>query len=120
MPAAYAGGAMVLQELTREQRLSLVPEEAYRIFFTEAPEAALVLENETIVDCNDRALDLFGYEVKTEIVGKSTADLSPAQQPDGADSRRKMQDVIHAALQGARQTTNLRVDLVLMNMNLKL
>ena len=49
------------------------------------------------------ALEMFGCQNREEIVNHSPWEFSPAQQPDGSDSKEKAFSYIHAALQGTPQ-----------------
>lgn len=60
-------------------------EERYRALFESAGEAILV-SRETVVDCNSRALGLFGA-TREQILGRYPSDFSPEFQPDGSNSR---------------------------------
>ncbi|MBP8039675.1 MAG: PAS domain S-box protein [Aeromonadaceae bacterium] len=53
------------------------------LLFTRDPEALL--------DCNSATLAIFGATSKTELIGKTTADLSPPWQPNGKESAQAMQ-----------------------------
>jgi PAS domain S-box-containing protein len=61
-------------------------EARYRGLFDAAGDGILILRGEAIVDCNDRALEIFGAE-RSELLGKTPWELSPPRQPDGSDSR---------------------------------
>lgn len=60
-------------------------ERRYRTFFEASPDAILILENETIIDCNLRSEEVLQYR-RVELVGQPIACLfpqtqSPAQVP---------------------------------------
>src|SRR5690554_2746108 len=56
----------------------------------------LVMQNLQIISCNDRAIEIFGYE-KEEFIGKTPFDLSPEEQADGTASREKWEKIVHNA-----------------------
>lgn len=60
-------------------------EERYRALFEAAGEAILV-SRDTVMDCNSRALRLFGAS-REQILGHHPWDFSPEFQPDGIESR---------------------------------
>jgi diguanylate cyclase (GGDEF)-like protein/PAS domain S-box-containing protein len=50
------------------------------------------------IDCNQRALDLYGLSSKELFLGKRPADFSPPTQPDGRDSQEASRKYIQEAL----------------------
>ncbi len=75
----------------------------YRKIFNASNDGILILDNEIIIDCNDRALTLFGVENKSEIIGKSPVDFSPEMQ-DNESSTTRARQYIHETLLGIPQT----------------
>ena len=73
-----------------------------RAIFDQATSAIFTFNDETIVDYNTSALQLFGVS-SDEIVGKIPFDFSPPTQRDGRNSRKKGEEVINLALQGDSQ-----------------
>jgi PAS domain S-box-containing protein len=62
-----------------------------------------VLDGEAFVDCNSRAVQMFGCDDKRGIIGHSPAGFSPAAQPDGRGSPAAMTERTRAALSGKPQ-----------------
>jgi two-component system cell cycle sensor histidine kinase/response regulator CckA len=62
-------------------------EEHYRTLVHNAPEALVVLDVDKgiFIDCNDKALQLFGLS-RQELLGCGPANVSPELQPDGRPS----------------------------------
>jgi len=56
-----------------------------------------VIEGERIILCNQKALKVFGYEKKEELLGLTPYSLSPANQPDGSSSVVKGREMINKA-----------------------
>ncbi len=56
--------------------------------FNTASDAILLLQDYKIVDCNKKALELYGVE-HDELIGKYPYDFSPDMQPDGQNSVEK-------------------------------
>ncbi len=75
--------------------------EAYESLFGDAELAVFVLA-EDIVDCNDAACRLFGFQRK-ELVGRPPLVLSPPLQPDGSDSAASARERAASALAGLPQ-----------------
>jgi PAS domain S-box-containing protein len=74
------------------------PEGTLSLFFENSPDAILLIDNGAFVDCNQAAVDMFRCAVKHELLSLSPSDLSPANQPDGASSSTKVNEMITAAL----------------------
>jgi PAS domain S-box-containing protein len=77
-------------------------ETKYRSLFEAANDAIFLMRGEYFIDCNARAVDLFGCP-KEKIVGYSLLHFSPQRQPDGNDSRARALEFIHQALVGQKQ-----------------
>jgi len=62
----------------------------YHIGFCELidlfPSGLYVIRDEVIIDCNQTALEMFGFSDKSEILGKKPYELSPELQHDGSPS----------------------------------
>lgn len=58
----------------------------YRFFFDKSPNPVLLLLEDEITDCNNAALELFGYEEKDDIIGTTVIELSPKKQWNGKPS----------------------------------
>jgi len=73
----------------------------YKTLFENANDTILLIEKETILDCNPAAQKLLGRS-KDNIVGKSLIDLSPKNQPDGANSKKKLDEKLEKALENEK------------------
>jgi PAS domain S-box-containing protein len=58
-------------------------DERFRILFERSSDAHLLLDETGVIDCNDATLRLLRRVRKTEVLGRSSAELSPTRQPDG-------------------------------------
>ena len=76
----------ISQQVAAEANIS-ESEAQFRGAFEGTQDALLLLTPDGIFDCNQRALDLFGFAHKSEMVRLHPADISPARQPDGGSSR---------------------------------
>ncbi len=67
----------------------LESENRYKVLFNSASDAFLLIKNNKFVQCNHRALKMFGCTRK-ELIGRTPYNFSPPQQPDGQNSREKI------------------------------
>ena len=74
-------------------------EERYRTLFENADDAIFLMDRETFIDCNKKALEFFGCTYN-QLIGTRATDHSPIIQPDGTDSATKNQALINHALEG--------------------
>lgn len=63
----------------------------YKALFDQSVESIFLLKDHQIVDVNQQALDLFGFEDKSELIGKTPLDISPSEQRDGRSSKEFIQ-----------------------------
>lgn len=78
-------------------------ETRYRILFEEAGDGIFILENEKIVDCNQKALTLFGCH-RDQLIGKTPFDFSPETQPSGKNSKLEAIKRVAGARAGKHQS----------------
>ncbi|MFT5533759.1 MAG: diguanylate cyclase (GGDEF)-like protein/PAS domain S-box-containing protein [Burkholderiaceae bacterium] len=83
----------------------------FRTLFTHSGDATMLREDEQLIDVNPATLALFGYPSKTDMVGHTSATMSPPQQPDGMASAEKS----HAMQELVRQKGNHRYDWLYVN-----
>ncbi|MBD2092678.1 PAS domain S-box protein [Microcoleus sp. FACHB-1515] len=74
-------------------------EAKFRSLFEQSADALMLAENGVIFDCNQAAVELFGWQDKTEFLPLHAAELSPKYQPDGRASFEKAADMIALAQQ---------------------
>lgn len=77
-------------------------EERYRSLFEHANDAILLIGENEIIDCNQKAEEMFGANLD-QIIHKSPSDISPETQPDGTGSREKEQQLISRTFSGEAQ-----------------
>jgi diguanylate cyclase (GGDEF)-like protein/PAS domain S-box-containing protein len=78
-------------------------EAKYRTLYEHANDAILLLQEDIIIDCNSRALQMFQCS-REQIVGRSPLFFSPSRQPDGRDSEEKALEKDSAVLAGIPQS----------------
>lgn len=72
-------------------------ESRFRSFFEESADPFLLLDGNSVVDCNPAAQKMFHCPDKDLIVGKTIEALSPQRQADGSVSSRKVRILLSAA-----------------------
>jgi PAS domain S-box-containing protein len=70
----------------------------------------LLMEYDRFIDCNRRAVEIFGCKTKDEIIGKTPYDFSPPFQPDGVSSKIKALEKISMALREPQMFEWLHLD----------
>jgi PAS domain S-box-containing protein len=97
----HGGSVWLAEDISKqvEDKAALSESEArFRGAFEGTQDALLLLTQDGIFDCNQRAVELFGFSHKSEMFQLHPADLSPAKQPDGEDSRKMALSLIQTAL----------------------
>ncbi len=80
------GVVLDISEIMRREKEIHESEARYRILFDHSFDAVTVFENEKIVQCNTRAVELYRADNKTRLQGLSPFSLAPDFQPDGTPS----------------------------------
>ena len=78
-------------------------EERFRNLFETANDAILLLDGNTFVDCNARAVEMYGCDARNDLLNHTPMEFSPAQQPDGRNSMEKASENINLALSNRPQ-----------------
>jgi len=84
----------------------------YRSLFETAGDAILIMDRDRCIDCNSKALTLYGSS-RDEIIGATPDRFSPLRQPDGRDTQQAALAYIEAAISGEPQLfewQNCRLD----------
>lgn len=106
---ATANAALRAQIAERERVENFVrhSEAKYRTLFESASDAIFLMQAEHFVDCNARALSMFGCE-RQQIIGQTPMRFSPPRQSDGRTSDEHAQERIQLALAGTPQSFEWR------------
>ncbi len=75
----------------------------HRMLFTSATDAIVIMEDGQCVECNPRAVELYGLKDASEMIGRSPIDFSPEFQEDGQRSDEKAAMLLTKALAGQTQ-----------------
>ncbi len=89
-PVRNAGGEAIgivglakdITERKQAERELREREHLYHTVFQSANDGIIILENDRIVDCNERALELF-RGTRAELIGAQPSEVSPERQPNG-------------------------------------
>ncbi len=84
------------------EKLLIESEKKFRTLFESANEGTFLLYDSNIIDCNEKALEIF-KTTKKHLIGKTPADFSPEYQPNGMKSGIEAAQKIQAALDGTPQ-----------------
>ena len=85
-----------ITERKESQAALRTSEEKYRRLFERSSDPCLILDGYRFIEANDAVVAAFGYEKKSELIGKTPWDVSPAEQPDGGKSDDKARAIIDA------------------------
>ena len=75
----------------------------FRTLFENANDAIFLMLGDKFIDCNDRAMEMFGCQSRDQLVGHSPAEFSPPLQPHARDSRELAGKMISEAFSGQRK-----------------
>ncbi|MGD2145656.1 MAG: GAF domain-containing protein [Anaerolineae bacterium] len=101
----FAGAVAVVRNITERKRAREAVRESeakYRALFESANDAIFLMKGIRFVDCNSKALTMYGYE-RDEIVGRTPCELSLRQQSDESDAVEKARYRVDLAHSGEPQ-----------------
>jgi PAS domain S-box-containing protein len=90
-----------VEQLEIEKKLR-ISEEKHRMLFSKANDAIFIIQDNKVVDCNEKSLEMFGC-IQQEIMGRPMYHFLPEKQPDGSDSILNFYDLTLLALNGKSQ-----------------
>lgn len=91
----------ITERIKSEERLRN-SEEKFRLLFSKANDAIFILEKGILVECNERAYEVFKARPE-DFLGKSPAVLFPEKQPNGRNSLEFSEEMIQKTLDGDTQ-----------------
>jgi len=94
--AIELANAREITEATKEELAN--HEKRLRLIYESSLDAIILFKRDTIIDCNTRTIELFGYQEKSIFLKTSLVSHTPHKQPDGRDSIVIMQEKIDLTL----------------------
>ena len=79
--------------ISRDVTASHSAEEKFNVLFDNSANAHIIFDGDRVLACNQSAVEVLGFSVKGEILGKEVAVLSPERQPDGSFSEIKREEI---------------------------
>jgi diguanylate cyclase (GGDEF)-like protein/PAS domain S-box-containing protein len=76
--------------------------EVFETLFEKSSDGILILDDNVIIQCNEKIIEMLHYDNKEELLGKRPALLSPEIQPDGENSLTKGDEVVAQAFRNGR------------------
>jgi len=95
----YEGVFQDITERKQAENALKENENKFRAIFDASNDAIVLLNKKYFIDCNNRALEMYGIKDKEEFLKHSPADTSPPFQPDGQDSSAAAQNKIQTAFE---------------------
>jgi len=102
-PLYFCGVHIDITDKKKARDEILAANELFRFLFSNSGDAIVLLKGSKIMDCNPRSLTFFDSSDREMVVGKSFLDVSPAEQPDGSESRSRFEASLQKAETGNPQ-----------------
>ena len=99
-------GIVVFSDITEQtavQQALADSEQKHRLLFSSANDAILLMDMDRFLECNLKALELYGCRMEEELLGKSPIDFSPEYQEDGQRSVEKAHHLLQQVMAGLPQ-----------------
>lgn len=99
------GVICIFRDVTERRKSMLLMREnesRYHTLFDKSYDSILVMDRDSVADCNQTAMSLFGMP-RDKIKGMKVLDFSPSIQPGGVSSVRRAQEIIDQTYAGEPQ-----------------
>ena len=87
------------EERARQQEALGERDRQYKVLFESAGDGICLIRGDRFVDCNHKALELFGC-AREQLIGNPLSAFSPPRQPNGRDSQEAAIEQMKLALEG--------------------
>ncbi len=90
-----------IQDISSRKRMEIDLKEqrdAFEAIYQKSSDGVLLIQNGKLIDCNEAVLKMLHAEDKAHVYYRHPAEFSPFLQPDGEDSRIKMNRMIDVCL----------------------
>jgi len=83
-----------ITEKTKQELQLIESEENFKRIFEGNSDAILIIEDYSVINCNNATLTMFDYSKKEDMIGKKPWDFSPEIQPGGERSKTVIHEII--------------------------
>ncbi len=87
-----------LKEAENQAQIAQNLAEQSKAIFESSRDALFILDEKGFIECNQAAVELFGFKKKEEIIGKTPFDVSPEYQSNGETSEKLAMERIEQAM----------------------
>ncbi len=94
----YGAISMLIVEARDITELKLA-EQRFRTLFENSIDAIVIMSGNKSIECNQKALQIYGCTSKDQIIGHEVADFCPKIQPDGMPSSSQAEIMIQSTLE---------------------
>ena len=78
-------------------------ENKHRLLFTGANDGIFIMDQETFIECNPKAVEMYGCQTREQLLNRSPLEFSPEYQEDGRRSAEKAPEYLEGAYNGQPQ-----------------
>ena len=82
------------RDILKQYKEIIEQRKVFKLLFEKSKDAILLTNKRKIIDANEAALKLLGFESEKEFLRYNILDLSPKYQPDGKTSREKNEEIM--------------------------
>ncbi|MCX5862918.1 MAG: PAS domain S-box protein [Deltaproteobacteria bacterium] len=105
-PRYLAGYIIDITDRKQSEDALRSSEERFRTLFETSNDAIFLTDGPKFIECNPKALQIFGCQEEKDMVGHTPMEFSPEKQPDGLDSKEETLKYVKSAIESGPQTFN--------------